>query len=623
MEDAPGRLRVDPIWVVGAPGVGSRALAHQLAAGQGVYSSDPGMRDVVDAVASLHPSSRSWRSGRLDTDAVSADAVASITAHLATRVRDRDDRQPTDVDAAIRVVDASPLHALRVPFLAAAFPTARFVYVHRAAEPAVAAASLAWRSGRQSTYPDLPGWAGLRWSFALVDGWRNLDGLPPEQVVAQQWRRVLETLLDDLDRLAPDRWCLARSSDEGVVATYDVERVAGFLGVVLDRPVVAGAAEAPMQMSAELVRALPEVHEVANRADDLFADAPPANAPSARSPQQHYGSTFSARFPGVLEEIGSSLLVTTYQSGRLVVCRARQQGLNTHFLRLSSPMGVAVGEDRFAVGTDRWIAVYRNHERTGAHLPDGPYDACFVPLSLHATGDIKVHELAFADDGLWAVSTRFSCLVTLDDDHSFVPQWKPPWVSAIAAEDRCHLNGFTLVDGRIAYASALGLTDTAGGWRDNKRDGGVIVTVPDGEPVVRGLSMPHSPRWYDDRLWVLESGKGSLGVVDLSTGEVETVAELPGFTRGLTFHGNYAFVGLSQVRESVFRGLPIVEREHRSCGVWIVDIHTGETVGTLEFTGAVQEIFDVQLLRGLRWPEVAEADGPLLDQSFVLPPVRL
>jgi uncharacterized protein (TIGR03032 family) len=174
------------------------------------------------------------------------------------------------------------------------------------------------------------------------------------------------------------------------------------------------------------------------------------------------------------------------------------------------------------------------------------------------------------------------------------------------------------VDGRAGYVTALGVTDTPNGWRDEKGSGGVLIDVASGDVVAGRLAMPHSPRWYDGRLWVLESGKGSLAVVDPATGQLDTVVELPGFTRGLTFVGPYAFVGLSQVRESVFRGLPIVQRQQRECGVWVVDIRDGAVAGHLQFTGAVQEIFDVQMLP-YRWPELGELDGEMLNRSFVLP----
>ncbi|MCI0356178.1 MAG: TIGR03032 family protein, partial [Acidobacteria bacterium] len=205
------------------------------------------------------------------------------------------------------------------------------------------------------------------------------------------------------------------------------------------------------------------------------------------------------------------------------------------------------------------------------------------------------------------------------------PRWRPPFVSAYAPEDRCHLNGLALVDGRPKYVTALGETDTAGGWRTNKRSGGILMDTETNEILLRGLSMPHSPRWYQNRLWFLESGQGSLAVADLEQGTWRTVAELPGFTRGIDFLGSLAFIGLSQVRESAtFSGIPLVERlRERTCGVWVVHIESGETLGFLRFEAGVQEIFAVQVLPGLRFPEILEWDDERLAHSYVLPDAAL
>ena len=161
-----------------------------------------------------------------------------------------------------------------------------------------------------------------------------------------------------------------------------------------------------------------------------------------------------------------------------------------------------------------------------------------------------------------------------------------------------------MVDDEVRYVTALGTSDEAGGWRENKARGGVVMDVPSNEIVAAGLSMPHSPTWYRDKLWVLESGEGAIGYVDLDTGKVETVAQLPGFTRGLAFAGPLAFVGLSEVRESAtFGGLPLTGRlEERQCGVWVVNIETGQTIAFLRFEDLVQEIFAVKLLPGDRLP---------------------
>ncbi len=334
-------------------------------------------------------------------------------------------------------------------------------------------------------------------------------------------------------------------------------------------------------------------------------------------------SVHTANFANILTRLNASLLLTTYQAGKLVLLRADQGRVNTHFRTFRKPMGVAAADSRLAVGTQTEIWEYHDLPEAARKLePAEKHDACYLPRVGHVTGDILVHEMAWVGDELWFVNTRFSCLCTRSAQASFVPRWQPPFISALEPEDRCHLNGLGLRDGIVRYATALGETDSAGGWRANKRSGGGLLDVTTNEVLLRGLSMPHSPRWHLDRLWLLESGTGGLGYLDANTGRYQTVATLPGFTRGLDFHGPFAFVGLSQVRESAtFSGIPVAElpAEQRSCGVWVVDVRNGQTIAFLKFEEAVQEIFAVQVLPGRRFPELLTGESEIAARSFVLP----
>jgi uncharacterized protein (TIGR03032 family) len=331
-------------------------------------------------------------------------------------------------------------------------------------------------------------------------------------------------------------------------------------------------------------------------------------------------------FPLLLRQLGASLLVTTYQAGKLVMIRDEGEHLNTHYRAFQSPMGLAVADDaaKLAIGTAIQVWEFRdNHEVARRLEPTGKHDGCFLPRSIHITGNVLIHEMAYGDGGqLWFVNTRFSCLATLDPEASFTPRWRPGFVTELEPSDRCHLNGLGMVAGKPKYVTALGETNTKGGWRPNKASGGILMDVDSGEILCRGLSMPHSPRWYGGRLWVCESGSGTIGTVDLNTGRYAAVAAVPGFTRGLAFVGDLAFVGLSQVRESaVFSGIPITERltpEQRTCGVCIVDLRRGETVALLKFVSGVQEVFAVALLLR-RFPDLINDDETLLENSFTVP----
>ncbi|WP_299415539.1 TIGR03032 family protein [Acaryochloris sp. IP29b_bin.148] len=333
-------------------------------------------------------------------------------------------------------------------------------------------------------------------------------------------------------------------------------------------------------------------------------------------------SVYTSNLAQLLHQNRFSLVVSTYQAGKVILVRAEDNQLNTHFRHFRRPMGLAANATRMAIGEAYQLTELYNMAAVAPQIaPQGKHDACYIPRNIHITGDIDIHEMAWAGDELWVVNTRFSCLCTLDNAYSFVPRWRPPFITGLGVEDRCHLNGLAVVKDQPKYVTALGATNEPQGWRAQKATGGLLMDVQTHKILSQGLSMPHSPRWYDDRLWVLESGKGSVATVDVQTGQLTTVVELPGFTRGLDFYGPLAFVGLSQVRESaVFSGIPLTERlDERICGVWVFHIHTGEIVGFLRFEDAVQEIFAVAVLPQTTFPEILEGDEKTLGSSYALP----
>ncbi len=319
----------------------------------------------------------------------------------------------------------------------------------------------------------------------------------------------------------------------------------------------------------------------------------------------------SQDFVGLLQELGASLLVTTYQAGKLVVLGATKRGLHLTFHNFQKAMGLGLHPDGIAVGAQNTIWFLRSTPHIAAQIePAGQFDACFLARDCHVTDEIHVHEMCWSEDELWFVNTRFSCLCTLHDDFSFVPQWKPKFISALAAEDRCHLNGMAMENGRPTYVTTMSETDHVGGWRSVKATDGCLIHVPTNETVSKGFAMPHSPRVYGGRLWVLDSGRGQLVVVDPKSGEKTVVSEQPGYTRGLAFLGPYAFIGMSRIREtSTFGGVPIADkRDELKCAVAVVDLRIGKRVAYFEFLSGVEEIFDVQVLPGIRCPHVS---GPL------------
>jgi uncharacterized protein (TIGR03032 family) len=326
---------------------------------------------------------------------------------------------------------------------------------------------------------------------------------------------------------------------------------------------------------------------------------------------------YTLNWASLLRELGLSLLVSTYQAGKVVAVSpassADQYELWLSCHNFERAMGVAAAAGRLAVGARSLVWILRDAPGIGPDLdPPGTYDACYLTQAALFTGAINGHELAWRGEQLWLVNTLFSCLCTLDDEHSFVPRWRPRFISNYTPEDRCHLNALEMENGDPRYVTVFGATDSAGGWRPDKVTGGCLIDVTSGEIVVRGLAMPHSPRIHGDDVLLLDSGTGRLVRVDPGRARVETIVELLGYTRGLACWGSLAFVGLSKVRESAtFGGVPIAaDRERLKCGVAIVDLTAGRMIGLLEFHTGIEEIFDVRLVPGARAPYIS---GPYPD----------
>ena len=316
----------------------------------------------------------------------------------------------------------------------------------------------------------------------------------------------------------------------------------------------------------------------------------------------------SRHFVDWLEGLNASLVATTYHSNRLFLFGVKPDARLSVFQRVfERAMGIAAAPDRLFLATRYQIWQFENIVAPGES--QGAYDRVYKPHLAWTTGDIDVHDLAVAADGTPIfVNTLFGCLATVDQQHSFRPLWKPPFVSRLAAEDRCHLNGLAMDDGEPRFVTAVAGTDVAAGWRDHRQSGGLVVDVASNQIVATGLSMPHSPRLHEGRLWLLNSGTGELGTIDLADGRFEPVCFCPGYLRGLAFHGGYAIVGMSKCRkERTFSGLQLDQRlkqegvEARS-GLAVIELATGSLVHWLELGGELCELYDIQVLPGVRCP---------------------
>jgi uncharacterized protein (TIGR03032 family) len=331
------------------------------------------------------------------------------------------------------------------------------------------------------------------------------------------------------------------------------------------------------------------------------------------APEELFALTSSRRFPEWLSGLGVSIGFTTYRAGKVYFLGAKRQGKLSVFERsFSRCMGMGVSGDGRSILLSTEYQIYRldNVIPPGGLLPDGT-DANYAPHQAWITGDLDVHDIGFGADGRPVfVNTLFSCIATVSDGYSFRPVWRPPFISALAPEDRCHLNGMALQDGVPVYATAVSRSDVADGWRDRRADGGILVDIATVEIVASGLSMPHSPRLHQGKLWLLNSGTGEFGHVDPETGRFEPVAFVPGFARGLAFAGNHAVIGLSQSRESrTFTGLPLEQNlqdrgADARCGLAVIDLDSGAMTAWVRIEGpVVRELYDVTVLPGVLTPK--------------------
>jgi uncharacterized protein (TIGR03032 family) len=322
--------------------------------------------------------------------------------------------------------------------------------------------------------------------------------------------------------------------------------------------------------------------------------------------------TTSRQFLSWMAEQQLSIALTTYQIGKLFSLGLKPNGELAVFERsFNRCMGLCPSADGngFFMSSLYQIWRFENILQPG-ELAD-TYDSLYVPQLGITTGDCDIHDMAVDATGqLVFVNTLFSCLATSSDTHSFRPLWQPPFISRLAAEDRCHLNGLAMRDGQLAYVTAVSSSDAADGWRDRRGDGGVVLDVQTNEIVASGLSMPHSPRWYQGRLWLCNSGTGEFGHIDLASGAFEPLTFCAGYLRGVAFHGNYALLGTSKPRHNkTFSGLPLDEalaqrNVEARCGIQVVDLRSGDAVHWIRFEGLVDELYDVITLPGVRNPSL-------------------
>lgn len=321
-----------------------------------------------------------------------------------------------------------------------------------------------------------------------------------------------------------------------------------------------------------------------------------------------FSCSFTPNLPELLTKLNCTIVITTFQAGKVIFISPKNEEELVQLPRsFKRAMGLTTQGDKMAIATGKEIIVLKNSKELAFNYPNkkATYDALYVPRAAYFTGEVDIHDLHWGKKGLWAVNTSFSTLCLIDDNYSFTPVWQPHFISQLAGEDRCHLNGLAMENGEPIYITALGKGDTKHAWREDIVKGGILMHIPSNEIIVEGLAMPHAPRIFDGKLYVLLSAKEQLICVDPQSGKYEVVAAIPGFVRGMAKHGDFLFVGTSKLRKnsSTFKHLKIADKADVA-GVTIVHLPTGTIMAQMTYHASVDEIYDIQVLPNIVRPNI-------------------
>jgi len=342
-----------------------------------------------------------------------------------------------------------------------------------------------------------------------------------------------------------------------------------------------------------------------------------------KGPPPPFSYTYSPNMPELLWQLNASVVISTYQTGKVVILSPKDTEELIQLPRtFDKPMGMAIQDHKLAIATRKEIIVTANSTQIAKTYQDKPntYDAMFVPRVQYFSGEVDIHDLEWMGKQLLAVNTLFSCLVIVDENCSFRPKWKPNFVTEIMPEDRCHLNGVAMIDDKPRYVTALGQTNTAKGWREKMLSGGILMDVDSNEIITTELPVPHTPKWYKDKLYMLLSATGELITVDLNTGKYDVVTKMNGFLRGMDICGDYLFVAQSKIREksSIFNKVPVA-RQSVWCGVTVIYLPTGSQVGFIRYNTSVEELYDVKIINGYKRPNIMNLQKGLQYRALMTP----
>ncbi len=314
-----------------------------------------------------------------------------------------------------------------------------------------------------------------------------------------------------------------------------------------------------------------------------------------------FNISYSEEVAQIINNLNINLVLSTYQAGKVIFIAATSDTkLSQTPVNFKKPMGIASGKNILGIASIDRVEVFTNHPGLAKTYPGRPdhFDTMFFPRTTYHTGMLDLHDLHWTPKGLIAVNTRYSCICRFDYRYNFTPIWHPNFISKLIPEDRCHLNGLAMQSGIPKYVTALGKGNEKESWRNGIERNGVLIDIDSNEILLEDLCMPHSPRIHNGSIYLLESGNGNLVRYNLMTRKKEFVCYLSGFSRGLAIKENYAFIGMSKIREEskTAKVLPVSKLAQES-GIVVVDLQTNSIVGTIKYEGGIEEIYDLQIIQ--------------------------
>lgn len=337
-----------------------------------------------------------------------------------------------------------------------------------------------------------------------------------------------------------------------------------------------------------------------------------------------FSARFSPQVPELLNKLNCTIALSTYQAGKIVFISPNpdNERLTTLPRSFHKPMGIAIKGDSMVISLKDEVVVFQNSIQLAEHYPNKQniYDSLWLPRITYYTGMVDMHDIDFGDDGIYAVNTSFSCICKLDGNYNFTPIWKPYFISETTPGDLCHLNGMVILGGKPKYVTALGTTNTPKGWKDSIINGGVLMDVDRNEIILSNLSMPHSPKMYNNELYILQSASGEFTKVDLKAKTHQVLKKFDGFCRGLSFHGDFAFIGFSKLRKnsSTFAKLSFSDKANFS-GIKIIHMPTNAEVGEIIYETSIDEIYEVLVLPNMIRPNILNTQDEIHKYSLATP----